>query len=285
MVVQQKISTYYYLKIYSMGEVLVRSLSGVIYVVLLIGSMFLGKEVYTVLFMLLGVVSLLEFQKLIALKNWSIPILFAGTVLLFYKLAIPSYLLWTLLGITIVVSLHLITDLIRVKQNTISVLRKYILCVFYIIVSFVCLIELPKYQGVFEPTIILGAFILIWVNDSFAFIVGKSIGKHKLLERISPKKTIEGFLGGLLFAMVASYLIYYFTNSLSPIIWLVMSLIISIFGTVGDLIQSKFKRRAGVKDSGTIMPGHGGMYDRLDSIIFAGPFLYTFLIIFKQYVS
>ena len=101
---------------------------------------------------------------------------------------------------------------------------------------------------------------------------------------ISPKKTVEGFLGGLFFACVSSFFIAKFTDTLDFTNWLILSIIVSVLGTLGDLIESKYKRQAGVKDSGVIMPGHGGLLDRLDSIIFAAPFIYLFLRILK-YVS
>ena len=109
-------------------------------------------------------------------------------------------------------------------------------------------------------------------------------GKRKLKEKISPKKTIEGFIGGLLAALIGGVIIFNTTLLYSPPFWLLLALLVSVLGTTGDLIQSKFKRLAGVKDSGRIMPGHGGVYDRLDSIIFASPFIYLF-IIFINYVS
>ena len=143
----------------------------------------------------------------------------------------------------------------------------------------------------YNPKIIIGLFILIWTNDTFAYIVGKSMGKHKLFERISPKKTIEGFLGGILFAVFAGYLISKLYIKASPkfseksiLIWCIIALIVGIIGTIGDLIESKFKRIAGVKDSGKIMPGHGGILDRLDSVIFVAPFVFLFYQILN-YVS
>ena len=162
--------------------------------------------------------------------------------------------------------------------------KKYITSICYIITSIVFLIQIPRYDNGYNAMIVAGSFLMIWTNDTFAYLVGKQFGKHKLLERISPKKTIEGFLGGLVFTLLAGYLIAMFTDTLSTITWCIISVIMSIFGTIGDLIQSKFKRQAGVKDSGTIMPGHGGIFDRLDSVIFASPFLYLFLQILT-YVS
>ena len=131
---------------------------------------------------------------------------------------------------------------------------------------------------------LLGSFILVWVNDSFAYLIGSQIGKQKLFPRVSPKKTVEGFLGGLFFACISSYFIATFTDTLDFTNWLILSIIVSVFGTLGDLIESKYKRQANVKDSGVIMPGHGGLLDRLDSIIFAAPFIYLFLRLIK-YVS
>ena len=147
----------------------------------------------------------------------------------------------------------------------------------------VFLILIANYYEDYNPNILLGAFILVWVNDSFAYLVGKNFGKHKLLERISPNKTIEGFIGGVVFTILASILISQFYTFFSVTLWIITALIISIFGTLGDLVESKFKREAGVKDSGNIMPGHGGILDRLDSVIFVIPFLYILYLIYFYY--
>ena len=121
--------------------------------------------------------------------------------------------------------------------------------------------------------------------------MGKSIGRTKLFEKISPKKTIEGFVGGVLFAVLAGYIIskYYIKanpefSDRSILIWISIAVIAGIAGTIGDLIESKFKRIAGVKDSGSIMPGHGGILDRLDSVIFVAPIIFLFYQILN-YVS
>jgi phosphatidate cytidylyltransferase len=130
----------------------------------------------------------------------------------------------------------------------------------------------------------VGMFVLIWINDSFAYLIGSNFGRQKLFESVSPKKTVEGFLGGVFFSAIGSYFIFKYTNNLEFSNWLVISVIISVFGTIGDLIESKYKRQANVKDSGNLMPGHGGLLDRLDSAIFVAPFIYLFLKILN-YVS
>jgi phosphatidate cytidylyltransferase len=187
--------------------------------------------------------------------------------------------------ITIFVQLFLIKDLFTEKNIPLFISKKIIITTFYLSSGFVFLVLIANFHETFSPLIILGAFILVWTNDTFAYLIGKNFGKQKLFPSISPKKTVEGFLGGLFFACVASYFIATFTETtLSFNHWLILSIIISVFGTLGDLIESKFKRQANVKDSGIIMPGHGGLLDRFDSIVFAAPFIYLFLRIIN-YVS
>jgi phosphatidate cytidylyltransferase len=163
------------------------------------------------------------------------------------------------------------------NMKPINDFSKTIYLVGYIAIPFIIITKIPFVNGnSFEPKTLLSLFILIWVNDTFAFIVGKSLGKNKLFEKISPKKTIEGFIGGMFFSLIASVVLakYFVTEPISK--WLVIAIISSVFGTLGDLIESKFKRIAGVKDSGSIMPGHGGVLDRLDSIIFVAPIVFLF---------
>ena len=120
-------------------------------------------------------------------------------------------------------------------------------------------------------------FIIIWTNDTFAYLSGLAFGKHKLFERISPKKTWEGFFGGLIIALVFGYFLHRFISEISLIQWLILTGIIVISSVIGDLVESLFKRTAGIKDSGNIMPGHGGMLDRIDSLLFVAQILYFYL--------
>ena len=180
---------------------------------------------------------------------------------------------------TLFVSIKLIYLLFSKSTLKLDSISKYVYLIGYIILPIIILTKIPNniFGVSFKPQMIISLFILIWINDTFAYICGKSVGKTKLFPSISPKKTIEGFIGGVVFAAIAA--IYIALNFLPmPILfWVFIAFIVGVFGTIGDLIESKFKRNANVKDSGTIMPGHGGILDRLDSVIFVAPFIFLLL--------
>ena len=273
-----------------MKEIIVRSLSGIFYVLLLVISINHPYAVQ-VLFFVFGLISLSEFKKMIQLKSTIPYFIFIALFFVFafwQTVAINNVGLdnatQVLMVITIFVQLFLIKGLFSKKTISMFMQNWFLLTTFYISSAFVFLVLIANYHEIYNPNILLGTFILVWVNDSFAYLVGKNFGKQKLFEKISPKKTVEGFLGGLFFSCIASFFIANFTHSLSFTSWLILGMVVSVFGTLGDLIESKFKRQAAIKDSGNIMPGHGGLLDRLDSIIFAAPFIYLFLRII-QYVS
>ena len=120
-------------------------------------------------------------------------------------------------------------------------------------------------------------FVIIWTSDVFAYLAGSMFGKHKLMERISPKKTWEGSIGGLFFSLIAAYILSLLVPQLSLVEWMILTIIIVISGTLGDLVESLLKRNADVKDSGTIFPGHGGVLDRFDAVIFATPMVFVYI--------
>ena len=122
--------------------------------------------------------------------------------------------------------------------------------------------------------------MFIWVNDSFAYLTGMTFGKHRLFERISPKKSWEGFIGGAVASVVAGYVFSLFETDLVWWQWLIFSLLVVVFGTFGDLMESLIKRSVGVKDSGRIIPGHGGLLDRFDSMLLAVPVIFLYLQLF-----
>ena len=130
-----------------------------------------------------------------------------------------------------------------------------------------------------QPWYFLFYLFIVWANDVFAYLVGVTMGKHRLCERISPKKSWEGFFGGILGAIGVGALGAYFLDGRYEI-WISLAAIIAITGVLGDLVESMFKREAGVKDSGNIMPGHGGVLDRFDALLVSAPFAFIFVLFF-----
>ena len=131
------------------------------------------------------------------------------------------------------------------------------------------------------PNIILGLLLLTWGNDTGAYVIGSQIGKTPLFPRISPNKTWEGSLGGVAVSFLIAWLLSFYVAELSLTNWLVLATLVSVFASLGDLIESMLKRSLGVKDSGTIMPGHGGFLDRFDAFIFLLPFAASYLLLIR----
>lgn len=183
-----------------------------------------------------------------------------------------SAILIFVLGVFILV----IIELFKKSENPFLNIGMSVLGFVYITFPF-AIMHFIAIKDTYEPWKIMSIFIIIWSNDTFAYFSGRLMGKHKLFERLSPKKTWEGFIGGMLFSLVAAYILYQFLGIYSLTIWLLLSLIISVFGTLGDLVESMLKRSLQIKDSGGSLPGHGGFLDRFDSFIFALPFVYALL--------
>jgi len=268
-------------------ELLKRSLTGIIYVFLLLAAVYLSTSAFDFLFLIFGITCIYEFKKLIRLQGYYIFIAFLALwwvfIYLLGELSQQEVLRNILLAATLLVNILLCLNLFKTKVPRYSNTQKFLITIFYIGGGSIFLTMIP-YKEDFVKSLIIGVFVLIWVNDSFAYLVGKAIGKNKLFPSVSPKKTIEGFLGGFIFALIAAYLLSLSGNELTSIQWLILAAVLVITGTIGDLVESKFKRLAGVKDSGAILPGHGGLLDRLDSLIFAAPFAFLTLQIYN-YVS
>jgi phosphatidate cytidylyltransferase len=128
----------------------------------------------------------------------------------------------------------------------------------------------------------LALFIIIWTNDTFAYLSGMAFGKHKFFERISPKKTWEGFIGGLIMGVIAALVFNYFFPETGLMQWILFAILSSIASVYGDFVESLIKRKANMKDSGTMLPGHGGMLDRVDSILLASPVIYIYLFLINS---
>src|SRR5699024_4669881 len=267
-----------------MKDLLIRCLSGLLYISLIVSTLFIDKTLTLLIFGTLGALCLREFLNL--LGNLSQPLHYLTLYLLLFIGLISLYnqensiFAPTLLIASCLFNLFIAYQLFMHKEMIYSTLNIISLSVLYLIggIIFMASIAFSNLEVSYKPELLLAIFLLIWTNDSFAYLVGVTLGKRKLFPSVSPKKSVEGFIGGLLGTLIVAFIIgqYFYTEMLISH-WIIIGIVASVFGTIGDLIQSKLKRKAGVKDSGKIMPGHGGIYDRLDSIIYASPFIFAYL--------
>ena len=269
------------LALYSLKEILIRTASGIVFLIIVIGSILLHPIAFLLVFAVFTLLGLKEYFQLTADGQTKPEYLILGLVLYFLIGLIGTgtldliYFVWIILVLPLVV----IIQLFEKKQNwhkTGSVFSGY----FYVVVPFGLMnwfAMMSNRGGVLYNYLLISLFVIVWCNDIFAYLSGSFFGKHKLFERVSPKKTWEGFVGGLIFALLAGFVLSLFFHDLMLIQWLVLSLIIFVTGTLGDLSESMLKRSAGVKDSGSLMPGHGGILDRFDAVLFATPFVLIYL--------
>lgn len=278
-----------------MGEFWKRLLFGAIFVVIVLGSIIIGRFTAALMLLLVVMLASMEIATLFphdqkkSLKG----IVGFCSVMLYVFLAFFSANSDSIEGRVFIASIFfnipLLIALFSKEHDYVSVIGASWLSMIF--VAMPCGIMTMFYSediiGADNGWVLLVfAFILIWVNDIFAYLTGSAIGRHKLCPRISPKKTIEGSVGGAVFTVLFAYFInrfllnvFFFDNLFSDISVLVLALGIVIFGTLGDLSESMIKRHAGVKDSGNLIPGHGGVLDRFDATFMAMPFVFVYLIL------
>ena len=270
-----------------MQNLYTRTITGVFFVALIIGSLILHPLAFVAVIFLVMLTGLLEFYHM-ARHQDIYPQRVVGCVVGSIIYLIPAL---AALGIISPVSIaflplllfaFFIAELYRNKQNSLQNIAFGIFSVVYISIPLSILIFLvssivtnnqPHWHIAFS------FFIILWSHDTFAYLTGMVLGKHKLFEKISPKKTWEGTIGGMIFGLLAAFLLSLFFKELSTFQWLFAAMIINISGTFGDLSESMLKRNFNVKDSGNIFPGHGGVLDRFDAVLFAAPALFCYLIL------
>jgi len=265
-----------------MNNLVKRAISGAIFVAIVIGSILLSPYTFAAVFAVVAALATNEFHKLTNRKNEiEVPPVVAiiGALLLFgcsyvYSSGLFKYPIYSLYGFYILAVL--IAELYRKKPNPINNWAYFIFGQIFIALPF-SLLNFILYIKGYQPIILLAVFISIWTNDTGAYLTGMTLGKHKLFERISPKKTWEGFIGGAVFALLSGYIFSLFIPELSLLQWFIFSEIIVIFGTFGDLSESLIKRTEHIKDSGNIIPGHGGILDRFDSTLMVAPVVFIYL--------
>lgn len=261
-----------------------RTLSGIVYLVVILGALFAGKVPFGIVFLLIALMALYEFYGIVLASGASpfiVPSLITG-ILLFVLAYLVAAEVLPFRFLTLAIPLFLFLFLIALYSLRPEVIRNTavsLLGLLYVIIPFASMnfLAFPGSNGNYSHRIILGILILVWLNDTGAYLVGISIGRHRLFERISPRKSWEGAIGGTLITLAASWWMSPLMGMLSREQWMVLALIVSIFGVFGDLTESLFKRSVNIKDSGTLIPGHGGVLDRMDSILFVMPLAVSYL--------
>ena len=259
-----------------------RVLTALVAMPIVIAAVYWSAWSYFFLFLFLVVATMLEFYKLARLgglsphRPWGILCGVLGYTLVFayangYMSANFLYVLCP------VIALAYPSELYKQGATPFTNIAYTVLGIVYVSSPFTLLHIIAFAQGAYNYEIVLGIFFILWANDTGAYIVGSGLGKRKLFQRISPKKSWEGSLGGAILALIVSYMLAHYFNSISWEKWLGMSSIIIIAGTYGDLVASMFKRSLKLKDSGTAIPGHGGFLDRFDSFLLAVPFILAFI--------
>ncbi len=269
-----------------------RAGAGILYIIIILLGILGGKYSFLIVFSAILGIALFEFYRMME-NNTSHPIkkilnIVMGLLMFFAAFLFLENISKHFLPITIIsYLLILISSTTFIHKN--DVLHGIIYSAFgqlYITLP-LCLLMLISYSQPFnyagngyDYIPILALFVFLWVNDTAAYFIGSLIGKHKLIEYISPKKSIEGFIAGVVFTVISSFIFSGLFPNLSTIFWIVFAVIVSLFGTLGDLFESLIKRNSLVKDSGNIIPGHGGILDRIDSLLVAIPAVYLYFIIF-----
>jgi phosphatidate cytidylyltransferase len=265
----------------------IRTITGAVFVAAIVLSALWQPLVFALLFLPVSLIGLWEYQRLIRqAQDFSIPWLSMSTGLLIYGIIgafalnyIEGKFLWLILPLILLQSSkHVFLPRQEALQRISTDITGNLLVVIPLALLNIYL-DPQSIPGYHTPWFVLGMFAILWTHDTFAYITGSLFGKNPLFMEISPNKTWEGTIGGAGFAFIAAYIIAIFSPELETWHWLVIALIISVFGTIGDLAESLLKRSANVKDSGKVFPGHGGMLDRFDSVLFVSPIVLAFIII------
>ncbi|TCV12906.1 phosphatidate cytidylyltransferase [Sphingobacterium alimentarium] len=265
---------------------LTRAITGLFFIIVLIGALLLGEVVFTLFFSLVGLGALYEFYGIVKSEankpNVWLGMLSALTLAILIGLHCIGYIPFKYVWLFIpMISLIFIVSLYQKRALPFNDIGYTLLGIMYACIPFLFFVALGFISGTFNHYIPLGFLIILWANDTGAYLSGRSFGKHKLFERISPNKTWQGFIGGVLFAMLIALNLEQYFGSLAKWEWVTMATIIGIFGTLGDLVESMLKRSLNVKDSGNILPGHGGLLDRFDGLLIAAPLVFLFLLMLQ----
>lgn len=274
-----------------MKNFILRVITGAAYVAAIFAALFTTMPVFFAVFGIIMLFALNEFYKNLKVKDITVDLVLSNALAVgIYLLPIVKFysIKFPLLSIVIVLALALFAiELFRNDEQPFQRIAFSLCGIVYVCVPF-SLLALYKVENsvdffcTFAPSsyMILLLFAFTWINDTFAYLTGMLLGKHPLCPKISPKKTIEGFAGGCFFTIVCAAVIAYVYMEGMELHIVGLAVLIVIASTLGDMVESRFKRWVGVKDSGKMLPGHGGFLDRFDSVIFSIPIFFAYLQIF-----
>lgn len=263
-------------------EIATRAVTGVIYILVILLGILGGRFTFLLVFGAILGIALFEFYRMVEKKmshDISKTFNIASGVLLFlsvflYLEGITPYALPTLILLYLLILIAAAIFLRRddILHSTIySGFGQIYLTLPLSLLMLLSYTDTVRNSGSYNWLPVLALFVFIWVNDTAAYFFGSLIGKRKLLEHVSPKKSVEGFIAGIVFTVLASLLFAHLCPVYDTLVWIGFAIVVSLFGTVGDLFESLIKRTFGVKDSGNLIPGHGGILDRIDSLLIAAP--------------
>ena len=283
-----------------MKNLMVRTLSGLVLVAVFVGAVLGSQWSFGALLLLILVGGQTEFYKLaretgLSPQRWMGlavgVLLFALNFIVFRQFSrsvtdeAGGAVLYLLLYIGLLLPTLFVCELFRRSATPLANLGATLLGVLYVAVPLSLLLYVPVLagDGVWRPETVLCYIFIIWANDVFAYLVGMTFGRHRLCERLSPKKSWEGFFGGLAGA-VATGLAAAYALDTNYWVWGGLALVASLSGVAGDLVESMFKREAGVKDSGQVIPGHGGVLGRFDALLLSAPYVFLYLLLVGRFV-
>ncbi len=269
-----------------------RALSAVIFVALILGGLLGGPYSFMALFSIVTGLSLYEFFSMVldryqrrdrarialGIAFGLAPHLIASAVLFDWLPNRDELLFFLILAFFPLLFLMFIYELFAASKHPFENVGMMVMGMVYIGAPFAMLDYIAYQSGEFDWQLVLGILLLTWLSDTGAYLAGSTFGKTKLLPRISPKKTWEGFAGGAVLVLISSWLLGEYLPVIRHRDWIAIAVIVIIFGSLGDLIESMLKRSIFVKDSGKLLPGHGGLLDRFDAFIFLLPFVSAYLI-------
>lgn len=267
-------------------ELAVRALSGTVLVLVVTGAVFISEYGFAALILAVCIGSMWEFYRMAAKKGFEVDRIYPVAVgalgvsmsFLVARGTLPIVWLSVVFPLVYVIFLY---ELLRRQPEPFIRISVAVGGIVYAALPMALMNFVAFYGGSYDAWTILCYIFIVWINDTFAYLTGVLLGRHKMFERISPKKSWEGFAGGLFFA-VAFAVACGWVRGGDMLWWGGLAVVVVVTGVLGDLVESMFKRSAGVKDAGAIMPGHGGFLDRFDALIFSVPFVYAYFAIFAH---